>query len=204
MFRQHDAQNDGKQQRGIHPGLVARNNSSPSNYTVNLFLDSFSPDTKWAASIVTACADQTVYVAQCTDGPDFEGMKVCGTDVELATVTEGDSFYEATERVVASTLGYNLTLNAKATCSLKGKTAADCQATEAVTGFGTALTTISTSLTLTGATYYRYNVEITARAENMAAATGTCQQSAGRTHNIKAITTFGLLSAMGVSTFLLL
>lgn len=53
-----------------YPQLVARNDSSVGNNTnadtVNLFIDSIVPDASYAASIVEACQDATVYAFQCT------------------------------------------------------------------------------------------------------------------------------------------
>ena len=60
------------------PILNTRNTSSSGNDTVNLFLDALYEDFEYGASIVEACADQTVYAIQCTDGPAYVGSETCG------------------------------------------------------------------------------------------------------------------------------
>lgn len=67
-----------------YPMLHARNNSSPANNTVNMFLDSIDGNFEYAASIVTACVDQTVYAIQCTGGPTRFGSATCGPNAVVS------------------------------------------------------------------------------------------------------------------------
>lgn len=61
--------------------INARNNSAtpaPRGDTVNMFVDSLYDDVEFAASIITACVDQTVYAIQCTSAPSSIGTESCG------------------------------------------------------------------------------------------------------------------------------
>lgn len=61
--------------------INARNNSATPTArgdTVNMFVDSLYDDVEFAASVVTACVDQTVYAIQCTSAPSSIGTKTCG------------------------------------------------------------------------------------------------------------------------------
>jgi hypothetical protein len=60
--------------------LVARNDSGS---TANLFIDAHSPDMEYAASIVEACSEQTVYAIQCTKGPSV-GEATCGPNAPVS------------------------------------------------------------------------------------------------------------------------
>ena len=53
--------------------------------SVNLFInDAFDGDAGYAASIVTAFTDATVYAIQCTSGPALVGSKTCGPDAVVS------------------------------------------------------------------------------------------------------------------------
>lgn len=65
----------------VFAGLAAAQNSSSADPTVNLFInDAYGGQLDFAASIVTACADQTVYALQCTSGPASIDSDVCGSN----------------------------------------------------------------------------------------------------------------------------
>jgi hypothetical protein len=67
--------------------LQARDNSTASNSTVNLFLGSGGAefrDWDYAASIITACVDQTVYAIQCTSAPQSVGSATCGPNAPVS------------------------------------------------------------------------------------------------------------------------
>jgi hypothetical protein len=66
-----------------YPVVRARNSSTTGN-TVNMFIDAQESDFAYAASIVTACADQTVYEMRCTSGPASIGTKTCGPDAAVS------------------------------------------------------------------------------------------------------------------------
>jgi hypothetical protein len=62
-----------------YPTVHARQNSSTtSNDTVNMFIDGASSEFEYGASIVEACADQTIYAIQCTSAPSYYGLETCG------------------------------------------------------------------------------------------------------------------------------
>lgn len=61
------------QDRAPYPILHARNVSTKLD-SVNMFVDSLYDDVEYAASIVTACADRTVYALQCTSAPASVGL----------------------------------------------------------------------------------------------------------------------------------
>lgn len=53
--------------------------------SVNLFInDDLDGDAGYAASIVTACADQTVYEMRCTSGPAFVEPYTCGANAPVS------------------------------------------------------------------------------------------------------------------------
>lgn len=62
-----------------YPVIQARNESTTRNNTVNMFVDG-SEDFQYAASVVTACVDQTIYAIQCTAAPSSLriGSETCG------------------------------------------------------------------------------------------------------------------------------
>ena len=63
---------------GKYPVLIARNELTTRNNTVNLFIDSVDPDYEYAASVITACADQTVFALQCTATQLGVPTEACG------------------------------------------------------------------------------------------------------------------------------
>jgi hypothetical protein len=56
--------------------LAPRNETAMSSDTVNLFIDAIDENFGYAASIVEACVEQTVYALQCTSGN--VGSATCG------------------------------------------------------------------------------------------------------------------------------
>lgn len=70
------------QDQAPHPILNARNASTTAGTasdSVNMFLDALDEDYEFAASIVTACEDRTVYALQCTSAPK-DIFSACGAD----------------------------------------------------------------------------------------------------------------------------
>lgn len=60
-------------------GAVSSQNSSSSYPTVNLFVDdAFDGKVGYAASVVTAYSDMTVYAIHCTSGADYISSSTCG------------------------------------------------------------------------------------------------------------------------------
>jgi len=59
---------------------VAADNSASSDNTVQLFIDdALNGKGRYAASVVNACKDQTVYAIQCTsDTGGYVGSRTCG------------------------------------------------------------------------------------------------------------------------------
>src|SRR3954453_21560072 len=51
-----------------YPVIHARNDTNTRNNTVNLFVEASGNDYEFAASIVEACVETTVYAIQCTKG----------------------------------------------------------------------------------------------------------------------------------------
>lgn len=73
--------------QGSYQVLEARQNSTIGNstVTVNMFIDSENSDYEYAASIITACVDQTVYALQCTSAPDTVGAATCGPNAAVSS-----------------------------------------------------------------------------------------------------------------------
>lgn len=68
---------------GQYANLHARNTSETPN-TVNLFLDVTEDDYEFAASVITACVDQTIYALQCTSASGFVGGATCGPNAAVS------------------------------------------------------------------------------------------------------------------------
>lgn len=64
--------------------LDARQNSTTASATVNMFIDAQSNDFEYAASIITACVDQTVYALQCTSAPVGVDPSACGPNAGVS------------------------------------------------------------------------------------------------------------------------
>jgi hypothetical protein len=62
------------------------NTTTTANATVNMFIDSEDSSYEYAASIVTACVDQTVYALQCTAAAEFDpvGSNTCGPNAVVS------------------------------------------------------------------------------------------------------------------------
>ncbi|KAL2070278.1 hypothetical protein VTL71DRAFT_13304 [Oculimacula yallundae] len=161
-----------------YPVLHPRQNSTApaSNDTINMFIDSQDKDWKYAASIVEACADQTIIALQCTSGDSFVGSSTCGPNAQIATVTFASTTYHFSSAVTTSTMGSNVQATAIEACSLQGTTAATCSVTIGGTVDGKK-TSSTTATSVASPSYYRYDVEITGGAEKTAAATATCAPS---------------------------
>ncbi|KAE9369692.1 hypothetical protein N431DRAFT_413964 [Stipitochalara longipes BDJ] len=185
--------------QGSYHILDARDNSTTANATVNMFIDSEGSDYEYAASIVTACVDQTVYALQCTAGPSNVGSETCGPNAVIATVTSAASFYSISSAVTTETLGYDVTGTVQETCSLAGTTAAACTGTLKATAESSTVST-STVETLSGSDYYRFNVEITGGSEKTANPTATCRAKGAATSlNTKKMAMWALAGVIGVA-----
>ncbi|OIW23848.1 hypothetical protein CONLIGDRAFT_637090 [Coniochaeta ligniaria NRRL 30616] len=178
--------------------LVARNDSSGS--TVNLFIDALSPDMQYAASIVEACVERTVYAIHCTKGPSSIGSATCNPNAPIATLTEGPSTYAFSSAISTRTAGNDLQGTLQEGCVLAGTTAANCSATVAATLGGTSTVT-STTTAVSGTDYYRFDVAITGGAEKTASPTA-CKSSGAAGLSAKAVAVWGLIGAIGVAGFL--
>src|SRR4051812_3177864 len=59
---------------------LARNDTN----TVSMFFDTPEDEMEYAASIVSACSDHTVYAMQCTKGPSAIPSTGCGPNAEVS------------------------------------------------------------------------------------------------------------------------
>ncbi|KAG4416092.1 hypothetical protein IFR04_010795 [Cadophora malorum] len=185
-----------------YPVLHPRQNSTTPSDTINMFIESMDGDWEYAASIVEACADQTILALRCTSGGDFVGSSTCGPNAVPATVTMGTATYHFSSAVTTSTMGSVVSATAIEGCELAGTTAATCTATIGGEVDGKKTTTSVTS-TLTGASYYRFDVAITGGAEKTASATATCApgKNAGTSLSAKTMMVWALAGvATGVLT----
>ena len=55
--------------------------------SINLFVNGLSAEDGYAASIVSACGDQTVYAIKCTSGPAIYEPSTCGPDAPVSCHT---------------------------------------------------------------------------------------------------------------------
>jgi hypothetical protein len=98
-----------------------------------------------------------------------------------------------------------VTVTAQDTCHLAGTTAATCTATIKATISGTVVST-AVAETLSGSTYYRFDVEITGGAEKTANPTGTCgAKSAATSLSVKNMAIWalaGVIGAVSIQTIL--
>ena len=70
--------------QGKYPVLNTRNESTTRNNTVNLFIDSLGEDYEYAASVITACADHTVFALQCTATQVGVPTEACGPNAVVS------------------------------------------------------------------------------------------------------------------------
>ncbi|KAK0119468.1 hypothetical protein ONS95_010916 [Cadophora gregata] len=178
-----------------YPVLHPRQNSTApaTNDTVNMFIDSMDEDWEYAASIIEACADRTVLALRCTSGGSFVGTQTCGPNAAAATVTVASTSYYLSSAVTTSTLGSQVSATAIESCQLGGTTAATCAVTIGGEVDGKKTST-STTTTVSGTDYYRFDVAITGGAEKTASATATCApgKNAGTSLSAKSMMVFGL------------
>ncbi|KUJ13378.1 uncharacterized protein LY89DRAFT_721403 [Mollisia scopiformis] len=180
-----------------YTNLNTRDNSTTGNSTINMFIDAESSDYEYAASIVTACVDQTVYAIQCTANLPLVDGATCGPNGVIATLTSGASIYEFSSAATTVTEGYDVTVTGLETCHLAGTTAATCSATVEAT-VGTTKSAASTVETLSGSDYYRFDVEITGGAEKTVNPTGKCGAAANL--NNKNLLVWALAGVIGVAS----
>ncbi|KAK6088527.1 hypothetical protein SCUP234_00407 [Seiridium cupressi] len=190
--------------------LHTRNDTTGTNSTyptVNLFIDdNGSSAWKYVASVVTACADQTVYALQCTAGPTSTYIagnyftKVC----DSTKVVKGPSHYIQSLSTELAVGGTEVTLVATDNCALSGTTAAVCT-TAATASAGRTTTSSTTASTYSGTSFGRHDVTITAGAEKTANPTGTCapsSASAASGLNAKELAVWALAGVIGAVGFL--
>lgn len=89
-------------------------------------------------------------------------------------------------------------------CNLRGTTEAVCSATVGGT-VDNKSTFVSTTTTMSGADYYRYDVAITGGADKTANPTGQCKPAASNPASgasMKAVGIWGLIGVLGVASLL--
>ncbi|KAK3331377.1 hypothetical protein B0H66DRAFT_546418 [Apodospora peruviana] len=190
--------------------ILARQNNNSSNAvpTVNMFIDSESPDNKFAASIVNACRDQTTYAMRCTSGPSTQTFDVCGPNAPVVTFTAGPSTYIASTAVTTHTLGKDITATLDEHCSLEGTTRARCTGTVGGGVDGTSTSTqtqwVATAGGVGPSAYKRFDVAITGGAEKTATATAECKSAApGNTAlSTRVMALWGLVGAASLMVFI--
>ncbi|KAK4239961.1 hypothetical protein C8A03DRAFT_13685 [Achaetomium macrosporum] len=177
---------------------VAQNNTGSGN-TVDLFIDDdINSQGLYAASIVSACNDQTVYALQCTSARgDVVGSRTCGAAAPTLTVTGGPSVYMVNYVTETSAFGHDAELTISESCALTGTTEANCVVSVAIEVDDTSTAT-STSMVLSGTDYHRYQVAITGGAEKTASATGACKPNAGAETNPDVVRVVGAALAIGL------
>jgi hypothetical protein len=125
--------------------------------------------------------------------------------VQAFTVTANSATYRVSTTAVTKTLGRVVSATLQEQCDLQGTTQAVCAATLGGTVEGHS-TTDSTTMTLSGTDYYRYDVAITGGAEKTATATAQCKAptpSGNAGASTKAVAMWGLVvGAAGVASLL--
>ncbi|KIM96187.1 hypothetical protein OIDMADRAFT_183587 [Oidiodendron maius Zn] len=180
--------------------LAAAQNSSSAGATpsVNLFInDDLNGDAAYAASIVTAFTDATVYAIRCTSGPALVGSSTCGPNAVVVTVTEGPSIYMGGISTQIDTLGVQGVATGSESCALQGTTAADCHASVYISAEGQSTSTAIES-TLTGTDYHRFNVAITGGATKTASPSGSYKSGAMATADSRAIVAMAAVCALSL------
>ncbi|KAI3326947.1 hypothetical protein HD806DRAFT_531542 [Xylariaceae sp. AK1471] len=160
--------------------------------TVNLFLDVQDDDYEFAASVVAACKEHTVYALQCTEGSS--NPSTCGPDSPKVTFTENASEYRISSATKTRTAGVDVTVTLIETCKLGGTTAATCTVTYGGEAKGQK-TFVTSESTFTDVASWRVDVAITAGNEKLANPTGKC--SAASEINTRAVALWGLVGAIG-------
>ncbi|KAI0968834.1 hypothetical protein F4678DRAFT_187691 [Xylaria arbuscula] len=169
--------------------LEARADSG--NDTVNIFIDSpDAEDYEYAASVVAACATQTVYEVRCTAG----AAGVCGSNAAVATITENASEYKVSSAVTTKTGGVEVKATVIEVCNLDGTKAATCTPTVAGSAQGQTYKT-SATVTYTNAASLYFDVKVTGGNEKLANPTGKCSSASGV--NTRAVAFWGFLGAVG-------
>jgi len=202
--------------------VVARNDSGVP--TVNMFVDGGSSDLEYAASVIGACNGQTTYAIRCTAGsdtPSFLLENPCGPNAvvslatkttscplariiltfwaQAATATVGPDTYRVSTAVSTKSAGHTAAATVEEACSLRGTTEAVCTATVDLS-LDKERSSTNTVLTLSGSSYYRYDVAITAGAEKLASPTGQCQPASGSGASTKAVALWTLVGVVGLAS----
>lgn len=100
------------------------------------------------------------------------------TKLQVFTLTANPSTYVVATATSGVIQGYSVTGSVAEDCDLQGTTEAICTATVSVSVDGTS-TAITTTATMDGTDYHRFDVAITGGAEKTAAATGECAATSG-------------------------
>ncbi|TVY78151.1 hypothetical protein LSUE1_G007855 [Lachnellula suecica] len=186
------------------------NSTTGTNNTLNMFISSNSDEYEYAASIVSAYVDATVFAMQCTAGPTASPVVIggqaaatCGPSAATFILTSGASIYEFSTAVTVETMGYEVTGLVQETCVQSGTTAAACTETVQATVDNTKTTTTTTA-TLSGTDYHHFNVAITGGAEKTASPTGKVPTNAAARPMAKKMAIWGLVGvvAAGIQTVL--
>ncbi len=119
----------------------------------------------------------------------------------IVTVTEGPSIYRVSATTATRTGGYDVSATVQETCELRGTTAAVCTATLGGSVDKTT-TSATTTGTLAGTHYYRFDVAITGGAEKAANPTAQCKSTSASWASTKAVVMWGLVGVVGVASLL--
>ncbi|KAI0118346.1 hypothetical protein GGR51DRAFT_554835 [Nemania sp. FL0031] len=163
--------------------------------TVNIFIDATDAeyqDYEYAASVVAACSEHTVYAVKCTAGAN----EICSDGYPAATITENASEYTVSSAITTTTAGVQVKVTVIENCQLDGTTAATCTATVGGSAQGTKYTT-SATVVYTDAASLHYNVAVTAGNDKLANPTGKCSAAAPGV-STRSVALWGLLGAVGV------
>ncbi|KAJ4290797.1 hypothetical protein N0V88_006547 [Collariella sp. IMI 366227] len=166
----------------------ARNDSSVP--TVNMFIDG-NKNAEFVASIVDACGGQTTFALRCTAGGSG-----CSPNGPAITVTANPTTYIVSTATVSKVGGQTVSATVQELCDLKGTTAAVCTAIVGGTVAGQSTTTSSTG-TVEGTDYHRFDVSITAGAEKTANPSAECKAKPNGA-NTKAVAMWGLVGVAGI------
>ncbi|KAK1762839.1 hypothetical protein QBC33DRAFT_460630 [Phialemonium atrogriseum] len=177
---------------------VAQNNTTSSGNTVNLFInDGLHGRAEYAASIVSACGDQTVYAIRCTSAN--VPAETCGPNAPILTLTEGPSDYIISVVSKTKTAGHSATVTLGESCVLDGTTAASCSG-EFTFIVDKTTSSVAVSTVLTGTDYHRFDVAITGGAEKTASATGECKANAAPAGtSVRMVAGLGAVLAVGLA-----
>ncbi|KAL2140880.1 hypothetical protein VTI28DRAFT_3171 [Corynascus sepedonium] len=158
--------------------------TSPSS--VRVFLDPpYARNGLYAASVASACKDQTIYALQCTSYPNNpDASDFCGPDAPTFTVTERPSTFIASYGQMITLGDQVVSATTVETCHITPAAAVTCiNSWNVVASAGAALPqdwpTGGTGTVINPATSsYYYQVAVTAGGDKLASATDACKPAA--------------------------